>query len=133
MKNKQLICWILSAMTALGMLAGCQTEQPVNTDPAGSSTPAQTQAPETVPETSAGTPAPSSSATVLSAEEDAKLHADLQARINEILNTETEIVHSDTYIPGETYTGTAYYFSSDSQQHLCPAWRQTVRLLLDVG
>ena len=37
----------------------------------------------------------------------------MQARIDEILNTETEIVHSDVYIPGETYTGTAYYISND--------------------
>ena len=30
----------------------------------------------------------------------------------EILNSETSIIRSDTFIPGETYTGTAYYFSS---------------------
>ncbi len=56
-------------------------------------------------------------ATVLSAEKDAALQADLQARIDEILNTETEIVHSDTYIPGETYTGTAYYVSNDGDDN----------------
>jgi len=54
-----------------------------------------------------------SAATVLSEEKDAQLHADLQTRIDEILNTETKIVHSDTYIPGETYTGKAYYVSND--------------------
>lgn len=33
-------------------------------------------------------------------------------RRNEILNSETEIVKSNEFIPGETYTGTAYYVSS---------------------
>ena len=64
----------------------------------------------------------------LTAEKDAALHADLQLRIDEILNIETEIVHSDTYIPGKTYTGTAYYVSNDGDDNndgLTPktAWR----------
>lgn len=33
-------------------------------------------------------------------------------RKNDILNSDTMIVKSDEFIPGETYTGTAYYFSS---------------------
>ena len=33
-------------------------------------------------------------------------------RRTEILNSETPIIRSDVFIPGETYTGTAYYFSS---------------------
>ena len=47
----------------------------------------------------------------LSAEMDARLHAELQARIDEILATQTQIVKSDEWIPGQTYTGTAYYVS----------------------
>lgn len=50
-------------------------------------------------------------ATPLSAEMDARLHAELQARIDEILATQTQIVKSDEWIPGQTYTGTAYYVS----------------------
>lgn len=114
---KRSICLILSIMMVLGVLAGCQRSIPVQTqDPtADSVTPIETTASQT-------------SATVLSAEKDAELHADLQTRIDEILNTETEIVHSDTYIPGETYTGTAYYVSNDGNDNndgLTPetAWR----------
>ena len=36
-----------------------------------------------------------------------------QARRDAILATETDIVKSDTFVPGETYTGTAYYLSND--------------------
>lgn len=72
-------------------------------------------------------------AAVLSAEKDAELHAELQSRIDEILNTETEIVHSDTYIPGKTYTGTAYYVSNDGDDEndgLTPetAWQTLSRM-----
>lgn len=56
-------------------------------------------------------------ATVLTEEKDAQLHADLQARIDEILTAGNEIVHSDTFIPGKTYTGTAYYFSNDGDDY----------------
>ena len=48
--------------------------------------------------------------------------ADVHRR--EILNSKTSIVKSDTFIPGETYTGTAYYVSSsegdDSNDGLSP-------------
>lgn len=41
-------------------------------------------------------------------------YLDVAAKRREaILNSKTEIVKSDTFIPGETYTGTAYYFSTD--------------------
>ena len=36
-----------------------------------------------------------------------------QGRRDAILATETTIVKSDTFVPGETYTGTAYYISND--------------------
>ena len=36
-----------------------------------------------------------------------------QSRRDAILATETTIVKSDTFVPGETYTGTAYYISND--------------------
>ncbi len=38
-------------------------------------------------------------------------------RKEEILNSKTEIVKSDTFIRGETYTGTAYYFSADGDDN----------------
>lgn len=41
-----------------------------------------------------------------------KYEALADARRAKILSSPTEIVHSDVYIPGETYTGTAYYVSS---------------------
>ena len=76
-----------------------------------------------------------SPAEVLTEQKDALLHADLQARIDEILNTETEIVHSDTFIPGKTYTGTAYYFSNDGDDYnndgLSPEspWQSVVKMV----
>jgi len=60
---------------------------------------------------------PSAEASLLSVEEDARLKEELQNDIDAILNTETAIVHSDTYIPGETYTGTAYYVSADGNDN----------------
>ncbi len=137
MKMKRTICLILSIMMVLSVLAGCQAEPAVTTDPPESSIPVQTQEPTPVPETPAESPAPQTSATVLSAEKDAELRADLQARIDEILNTETKIVHSDTYIPGETYTGTAYYFSNDGDDNndgLTPetAWQSVGKLLQEL-
>lgn len=39
-----------------------------------------------------------------------------EARKQAILSSETAIVKSDTYIMGETYTGTAVY---DSDPHIC--------------
>ena len=60
---------------------------------------------------------PSAGVSLLSVEEDARLKEELQNDIDAILNTETEIVHSDTYIPGETYTGTAYYVSNDGNDN----------------
>ena len=50
-------------------------------------------------------------AQVLSAEEDARMHAEKQRRIDEILSCTEEIRKADTWVPGETYTGTAYYIS----------------------
>ena len=38
-------------------------------------------------------------------------------RREEIYNSKTEIVKSDTFIRGETYTGTAYYFSTDGDDN----------------
>lgn len=119
MKVKQFVsCMMLSAII-LGLLSGC----------GGSSTP--DSAPDNTPE-------PSTAATLLSAEEDARLKAELQKDIDAILNTETEIVHSDTYIPGETYTGTAYYISNDGNDDndgLTPetAWQTISKLAQEAG
>ena len=71
---------------------------------------------------------------VLTAEKDAELQRALQEAIAEILATETEIVHDDTFVPGETYTGTAYYVSadgSDDNDGLTPetAWQTMGKVL----
>lgn len=55
-----------------------------------------------------------------------------ETRKNEILNTPTKIVKSDTFIPGETYTGNAYYIDpagNDENDGLSPetAWRTFMR------
>lgn len=51
-------------------------------------------------------------AEVLDTEEAQAIVAAAERRKQEILNTETAIVHSADYIQGETYTGTAYYVSN---------------------
>ena len=63
----------------------------------------------------------------------AELIDEARARRDEILNSETEIVKGDTFIPGETYTGTAYYISNsgdDANDGLSPetAWATIGRL-----
>lgn len=73
----------------------------------------------------------------LPAELDAQLRANLQARIDEILTTETEIVKSDERIPGKTYTGTAYYVSpngNDEWDGLTPQTaKQTLKWVMEVS
>ena len=101
MKHKQTISILLVTVMVLGLLSGCAGNQPGSVDPT-----------QDTPE-----PELSTAATLLSAEEDARLKEDLQKDIDAILNSETEIVHSDTYIPGETYTGTAYYVSADGNDN----------------
>jgi len=120
MKNtKQFISLILSLVMMLSLFTACTSTEVPET-----STPVQIQEPTTEPEIRTETTAPVTSALILSAEKDAELQAASQARRNEILNTETKIVHSDTFIPGETYTGTAYYFScsegNDNNDGLSP-------------
>ncbi len=67
-------------------------------------------------------------AVVIPPERDQELKDHLQAAIDDILNTETTIVHSNEYIPGETYSGRAFYVSSstgnDNNDGLTPetAW-----------
>lgn len=67
-------------------------------------------------------------AAALPPERDQELKNRLQAAIDDILNTETIIVHANDYIPGETYTGRAFYVSSstgnDNNDGLSPetAW-----------
>lgn len=76
-------------------------------------------------------------ATPLTAEMDARLHAELQARIDEILATQTQIVKSDEWIPGQTYTGTAYYVSpngNDEWDGLTPETpKQSLRWVMEVS
>jgi len=74
----------------------------------------------------------------LTAERDAALRSDLQAAIDSILNTKTEIVRAETHIPGETYTGTAYYVAddgNDGNDGLTPetAWKTIQHVMVQVG
>ena len=111
---KQLFYFILSLVMVFSLLTACGNSYPSeDTTQANESVTAPVPSSETPTEATS----PQTSATVLSAEKDAELHTNLQARIDEILNTETEIVHSDTFIPGETYTGTAYYVSNDGDDN----------------
>lgn len=62
-----------------------------------------------------------------------KIIAAAEERKKAILNSETKIVKSDTYIQGETYTGNAYYISNngdDANDGLSPetAWSSIGRL-----
>ena len=115
MKLKRAVCLMLSVMMVLSILAGCQEGTAESSAPSAGPTeiappsaePAESAAPSSEPEQK------TIAATVLSAEKDAELHANLQSAIDSILSAESKIVHSDTYIPGETYTGTAYYVSND--------------------
>ena len=66
-------------------------------------------------------------------EEVKEIISQAETRKQEILSTKTNIVKSDTYISGETYTGTAYYVSNsgdDSADGLSPetAWATIERL-----
>ena len=63
---------------------------------------------ESIPETAAQFP--ENEAVTVRAEE---LLREGQSRRDAILLTETDIVKSDTFVSGETYTGTAYYISND--------------------
>lgn len=74
----------------------------------------------------------------LTSAKDNELKNDLQDAIDKILNTKTEIVHSNQYIKGETYTGIAYYVSEDgddSNDGLSPetAWRTLQHVMVLVG
>lgn len=102
MKHKRWLCLLLVVGMVLGMLSGCSNPQTQVSD--------DTQ--ETIDKTEN-----TNVATVLSAEENGRLKANLQKSIDAILNTKTAIVHSDTYVPGETYTGTAYYVSADGNDN----------------
>lgn len=83
------------------------------------------------------TPEPETAAETLPDETKAQLQTNLQNRINEILSTDTTITHSDTFIPGQTYTGTAYYISNDgddANDGLTPdtAWCTVSKLLQEL-
>ena len=76
-------------------------------------------------------------APVLPRDVDEALHEARDARIREILNNDAEIVHSDTFIPGETYTGTAYYVANDGDDEndgLTPEtpWRTLFKVCREV-
>ncbi|MBE6962528.1 MAG: hypothetical protein E7445_08775 [Ruminococcaceae bacterium] len=114
MKIKQIVSRMTLAAIMLGLLTGCSADNTLGSIPDR-------------------TPENPMAATLLSAEEDARLKEDLQKDIDAILNTETEIIHSDTYIPGETYTGNAYYVSADGDDNndgLTPetAWQSVAKV-----
>lgn len=115
MTLKRTLSMALSMLLVLGVFAPCLAE----------------------PSAAAQTSSLQTAATLLSAEKDGELQANLQARIDEILANGTAIVHSDTFIPGETYTGTAYYVSADGNDEndgLTPetAWQSVGKLLQEL-
>lgn len=92
-----------------------------------------TSEPEDVPEEDA-----TLQVVALTAKKDAQLQGELQERIDEIVNSETKIQHSDTFVQGETYTGTAYYVSNDgddSNDGRTPetAWRTIQKVSMEAG
>ena len=114
MKAKQILLFVTLSTILLSLLTGCGANNPHESIPGG------------VPDNT-------TAATLLSAEEDAQLKEELQKDIDAILNTETEIIHSDIYIPGETYTGNAYYVSADGDDNndgLTPeaAWQSVAKV-----
>lgn len=63
---------------------------------------------------------------------------ELESDIQAILDSETKIRHGDTAIPGETYTGTAYYVSADGDDNndgLSPdsPWRTLPKVTREAG
>lgn len=52
-------------------------------------------------------------------------------RRDAILNAETRIVKSDTFVPGETYTGTAYYISNDGDDRAAGTSPETAWATID--
>ena len=146
--KKKLIALLLALSMLLTLIAGCgpNTSEHGNTPDAGaeSSQPNQTDQsnqpdqPETPEKQEIDQMFPGS--TFICMEDTAVVQTYLaaaEARKAEILNSETEIVHSDEFIPGETYTGTAYYVSnsgSDGNDGQSPetAWK-TIRHLNEEG
>ena len=151
MKMKRTICLILSIMIVLSVLAGCQAEPDVSTDPPESRTPTQTQEPNSQGTTASHTPG-------LNAEEHSEIYEKIHSILKDsefyfmdetdalvpyyemaaerkeaILNSPTEIVKADEFIPGETYTGTAYYVSPNGNDDndglsLETAWKTAGRI-----
>ena len=136
---KKSLSLLLSAALLLGLLAGCGSESaPVTEAPVTEAAAAPTEA-ATIP-TEAPTTEPTMPPVTVSEEVTAILtdsefyyledtaslapyYAEAGARKEAILNTPTEIVKSDVFIPGQTYTGTAHYVSpngSDDNDGLTP-------------
>jgi len=135
MKMKRTICLILSIMMVLSILAGCQAEQDVSTDPP---MPTQTQEPNSNEDSEAYENIHSilknSEIYYLDDTEALAPYYEMAAQRKEaILNSPTEIVKADEFIPGQTYTGTAYYVSpngNDTNDGLSPetAWKNILRV-----
>ena len=60
-----------------------------------------------------------------------ELLGEAKARRDAILSAETEIVKGTTLIPGETYTGTAYYLSSDGDDRAAGTSPETAWATID--
>ncbi len=117
---KKTLCFILMAI--LFLCAACQAPEVAPQAP-----PAVTAVPET--------PLPEA----LERERQAKIDAvnvilaDAYARRESILTSQTAIVKGDAYLPGETYSGKAYYVSNGGDDHadgLSPehAWATVLRV-----
>lgn len=144
MKRKRQMSLFLVAVFVLGILSGCGENGRVSNSKKDEATATYLSSEEETEDLQKEidsapnmeteiAPADTGTATYLSTEEDARLKEDLQKEIDFILNTETEIVHSDTYIPGQTYTGTAYYVSAvgdDDNDGLSPetAWQSAAKV-----
>lgn len=155
MKYKRMMSLLLSLMLILSLLAGCSgsPDAPHNDDPQSNSNAGATHS--DVPDGD-GTQSDSDASDMEEVPSEAyeKIHSILKdsefyfldetdalapyyemaaERKEAILNSPTEIVKSDTFIPGETYTGTAYYVSpngSDNNDGLSPetAWQDIYKV-----
>ena len=158
MKYKRMMSLLLSLMLMLSLLAGCSGSQdaPNNDDPQSNSNVGET--PSDVPDGD-GTQSDSdvsdtSDIEAVPSEAYERIHSILkdsefyyldetealapyyekaEQRKEAILNSPTEIVKANEFIPGQTYTGTAYYVSpngNDANDGLSPetAWQNIYKV-----
>ena len=135
MKWEKMFCLMLSVMMVLSALAGCQAEPQVNTAPSFSTEPPENSTPTQTQEPPPQEP-PVSDTTEPVMEEHSETYEKIHSILNDseiyylddtealapyyemaaqrketILDSPTEIIKDDEFVPGQTYTGTAYYVS----------------------